>query len=174
MTLPKPLLYLLLALPITLFYGATYGTALSRSGIIASVLLLITLAAPLLRRRLPHLLRHRRALGVAAFLYSALHLAIYLFRNSDRALSAALTPELLTGWLAFLVWAALAFTSRDAAVRAMGPRWRKLHRLSWPAAWLLFLHWFLTAFDPWPGAILFGAALAALTLLRARKRYRSP
>ena len=172
MTSSKPFLYLLLLLPLALFYSTSYGTALSRSGIISAILLLLTLVAPLLRRRFPALLRHRRAFGVAAFLYAALHLAIYLVRNSDRALPAALTPELLTGWLAFFVWTALALTSRDAAVRAMGPRWRKLHRLSWPAAWMLFLHWFLTAYDPWPGAILFGVALAALTLLRARKRYR--
>ena len=172
MTPSRALLYLLLALPLLLLPGQSYGSALSRSGVVAAVLVLVTFAMPLLRARFPRLVRWRRAVGVAAFLYAGLHLLIYLLRNWERAWATAWTPELLSGWVAFLMWAALAFTSRDAAVRAMGVRWRKLHRLSWPAAWLLFLHWFLTAFDPWPGAVLFGSALAALTLFRVHRRYR--
>lgn len=167
----KHLVWLILALPAVPLALSSYGYALSRTGILSAVLILVTLAAPYLRRVLPGAMCHRRAIGVAGFGYAALHLAIYLSRKWEEALPAALGPDLLTGWVAFAVFAALALTSTNRAVRAMGPRWRRLHRFTWPASALVAAHWWLTAFDPVP-AIAFTAALGVLLALRVRRSYR--
>lgn len=66
--------------------------------------------------------RRRRWLGVAAFLYAALHTLLYVLdMGTLRAvLGEALVPGILTGWLAFIVFVPLAATSNDRSVRAMG------------------------------------------------------
>ena len=166
----KYIFWLILTLPALLLIGTDYGYALSRSGVTAAVFVLATLAAPHVRRWFPGLMCHRRAIGVAAFGYSALHLTIYLSRKWPEALDAATGQDLLTGWIAFVIYAALAVTSRDKAVRAMGPRWKRLHKLTWAASALLAAHWVLSAFDPLVGW-LFAGAVAGLWLLgRVRRR----
>jgi sulfoxide reductase heme-binding subunit YedZ len=72
---------------------------------------------------------------------------------------------LLTGWIAFLIFAALAITSNDASVRLLKRGWKKLHMLVYLGALLTFAHWVLTAFDPLLGYIHAGV-LAAIETLR--------
>ena len=79
----------------------------------------------------------------------------YLFKLGDasRVLKEVGEIGMLTGWLAMLIFGALAITSNDASVRAMGKRWKSLHRFVYAAAILTLLHWILTAFDPTEGYI---------------------
>ena len=93
----------------------------------------------------------------------------YVVRKSDLQLIVieGLDAGLRTGWIAYLVFIALAVTSNDVSVRALGRKWRKLHRLVYAAAVLTYLHWVLTAFDPTVG-YLHGAV--AIFLLMARWR----
>jgi sulfoxide reductase heme-binding subunit YedZ len=79
---------------------------------------------------------------------------------------------LLTGWIAFLVFIALAVTSNDASVRALGRTWRRLHKAVYAAAVLTYLHWVLTAFDPTMGYV-HGAAAVLLLLARLRGARRA-
>lgn len=163
-------------------YGAEtvyYGEYLHWTGVQSARLLLLTLAVSPLLRLLPRaaairwLMRRRRDIGLVTFFYALAHTAAYLGRKSDLQLIASegLEAGLLTGWIAFLVFIALAVTSNDASVRAMGRKWRSLHKTVYVAAILTYLHWVLTAFDPTAG-YLHGAVAVVLLLARLRRARR--
>lgn len=154
-----------------------YGEFIHITGDWSARLLILTLSVTPLRKLLPKqrwtawLLRQRRYFGVAVFAYAVPHLVAYLARLADaaRILSEGVEPGMLTGWIAMLIFAALAVTSNNAAVRRLGKRWKTLHRLVYAGAVLTFLHWVLLAFDPLQGYIHAGALLA-IQFLRLVKR----
>lgn len=167
-------LWFLLALPLAVLtwdygFGETYyGGYVHLTGRIAAWLLLLALAP--LRLSFPGaawprlLLAHRRAIGVAVFAYAAAHLIAYLARQDWARIAGDLgSLDMVSGWIAFFVFAALAATSNDAAVRRLRHYWKSLHRLVHPAALLVFLHWAWTAFDPF----LAWCHIGALMLLEA-------
>mgnify|MGYP001806854487 FL=1 len=177
----RPLLWLVLALPGVWIawrwlvtpdlYG--FGHAIGDTGDWAAWLLLLALAATPLRlvfRRqgwTTWLLRRRRDIGVASFVYAAGHTAIYLLDKASLAtvLAEAADVAMLTGWLALAIFIPLAVTSNDKAVRALKRSWKRLHRLVYPAAILTVVHWVLAAFDP-TTAYVFLAILVVLELVR--------
>ena len=175
------ILWVVLVLPLAwqtwLYRSETiyYGEYLHWSGVQSARLLLLTLAiTPLLRffPRLPAirwLMRRRRDLGLVTFVYAGAHTVAYLLNKSDlqRILAESLEVGLLTGWIAFLIFIALAITSNDASVRSMGRSWRRLHKAVYVSALLTFAHWVLTAFDPTAG-YMHAAALVLLLLARVR------
>lgn len=130
--------------------GGTHPAELLHgSGELSARLMLVALMLTPLRRLLPRmrwldwLRRQRRALGVAAFGYAALHLIFYLLdmetlRNVLAEISAT---GIWTGWLAFVLFVPLAITSNDASVRYLGRSWQRLHYLVYPAALLTLAHW---------------------------------
>ncbi len=186
MPIDRWLLWLVLTLPLasmTWRYAAAtvyYGEFLHWTGVQSARMLLLTLAVTPLVRLLPRarlarwLLRRRRDLGLITFAYALAHTVAYLVRKGDPALIAkeAVDVSLLTGWVAFLVFIALAATSNDASVRRLGRTWRRLHTAVYAAAVLTFLHWVLTAFDPTAGFLHF-AVLTGLLLMRIKYRRRS-
>ena len=89
------------------------------------------------------LLRNRRAIGVAAFLYGCLHLVLYLVSSGNLATvwRQINWTYIWLGWLAFVLLIPLAATSTNAAMRRLGGKWKRLHRLAYLAAALTFLHW---------------------------------
>lgn len=145
-----------------------YGEFIHVTGELSARVLMVTLAVTPLRRLFPKqrwtawLLKQQRYLGLAAFAYALPHMIAYIVRLKDvqRILGESIEPGMLTGWLAMLIFVALAVTSNNASVRALGKRWKWLHRWVYLAAILTFLHWVLTAFDPLSGyvhaAILLG------------------
>ena len=155
-----------------------YGEIVHFTGVLATRLLIVTLAATPLRLMLPNarwtawLTQRRRYFGVATFGYAALHTAIYLARKGPDVLTEAMEPGLLTGWLAFAAFAPLAITSNDALVRKLGRVWKRVHRLVYVAAALTFAHWLLVAFDVVPGLIHL-AVLVALESYRVWERLQS-
>ena len=177
----RPLLWLVLALPALLIawrwamtpdsYGV--GHAIGDSGDWAAWLLMLTLAVTPLRLLFGKhgwaklLARRRRDIGVASFVYAAGHTLIYLVDRKSLATvwEQAQGFDMLAGWLALAIFAPLAATSNDIAVRALKRSWKKLHRLVYPAAVLTFAHWALSAFDP-TTAYLHIAGLAAIEIVR--------
>ena len=150
-----------------------YGEVLHSTGEISARLMMVAMAAtPLLLilpgRAFPRwLVKNRRYVGVASFMYAALHTAIYVERTalpSDILAEAAL-PEYWTGWVALIILMVLALTSNDAAVLWLKRSWKKLHRLVYLAAVLIFAHWVLVAFNRAP-------AIAHLGLLGALECFR--
>ncbi|MBE2277885.1 MAG: protein-methionine-sulfoxide reductase heme-binding subunit MsrQ [Rhodobacteraceae bacterium] len=147
-----------------------------RLGKIALWFLLGGLAITPLRRLAGlNLLRFRRAVGLLGFFYVALHLVAWLWLDmgllwSQAAVDLVKRPYLLFGITAFVLLIPLALTSNDAAVRRLGPGWRRLHRLVYPAVGLGMVHylWQMKVITG-EGWIWAGAA-TALLVLRFRPR----
>ncbi|NGM44170.1 iron reductase [Rhodobacter sp. SGA-6-6] len=110
------------------------------------------------------LMHHRRDIEVAAFLYAALHTAVYVIdRGSlDRIVAALPETFIWTGWLAMLLFLPLGLTSNGLSQRWLRGGWKGLQRLAWPAAVLVLIHW--AALHDWggwtPALIHFGPLLA--------------
>lgn len=119
------------------------------------------------RRWLAFLLRHRRAIGVAAFFYTLAHLALYVIDMADWAAIAdeATAPAMIAGWLAAAAMMVPALLSTDSAMRQLGPAWKRLQRFAYPAALLTILHWALVH-DGFGEALLHVAPLVFLQLAR--------
>src|SRR5471030_2504991 len=118
-------------------------------GFTACVLLAVVLTFTPLRVLFPKwgvalaLNRHRRLVGVSAFVYAALHLTTHLVYEGGVGILASdiKKPFLLTGLTAFTILLVLAATSFNAAVRWLGGRrWKNLHRLAYVAAALVAYH----------------------------------
>ena len=151
----KPLLWALLAMPAAHILYRLLGEDLlpdelvGPSGAWAARLIVFALMLTPLSILLPRaraigwLVRRRRAFGVAAFCYALLHLALYAAEmESVRNVLAELPlPGIWTGWAALLLMLPLALTSNDASMRALKRGWKKLHRLAYPAALLVLIHW---------------------------------
>lgn len=177
----RPVLWLVLALPGLWMIGRWtvtpelygYGHIIGDTGEWAAWLLMLTLAVTPIRLMFRRqswaqwLMRRRRDLGVASFAYAAGHTIIYLIRKGslDIMLAELSTPYILVGWLALALFVPLAVTSNDIATRALKQSWKRLHRLVYPAAILVFLHWVLLAYDP-ATAYTHIAILAAIELVR--------
>lgn len=148
-----------------------YGEFVHVTGEFSARLLILTLAVTPLRLMFPQrnwtrwLMRSRRYIGVATFAYAVPHLIAYLVKlgSTAKILEEALEPGLWTGWIALLIFLALAVTSNNASVSKLGKRWKRLHRLVYFGAILTFAHWVLVAFDPIPGLVHAGILLALET-----------
>ncbi len=112
-------------------------------------LLLVTLAVTPLREILgwPRLLAFRRMLGLFAFFYISMHFLFYLFVDQSldwRVLAEDIAerPFITVGFAALLLLIPLALTSTRRAMRRLGRRWQKLHRLVYPAAVLGCTHFY--------------------------------
>ena len=121
--------------------------------------------------RLIHL---RRALGLLAFAYMALHIGAWVVLDmgllwSQMLRDIARRPYLLFGTGAAVILLVLALTSNRASIRALGRNWNRLHRLVYIAAVLACLHWLwsLKIVAGWP--VWVTAAILGLLLLRLRR-----
>lgn len=135
---------------------------------------------PLRRLGGPSLIRYRRAIGLLAFHYAALHLTTYLVLDQGLdwvAIWADIVkrPYITVGMLAFIALVPLAVSSNGPAIRRLGPRWNRLHRLVYIAAAAGALH-FIMLVKVWPlEPLIYAALVAGLLLFRfqayARKRW---
>ena len=114
---------------------------------VAIWLLLLGLAISPARQllKLADLLRFRRMIGLYAFVYAMLHLLSYLAFILAWDWSAlwediAKRPYIIVGTIALVILLALAVTSYKAAMKFLGKRWKKLHRLVYLAVLLAVLH----------------------------------
>lgn len=124
---------------------------------------------PLLRFGRINLMRFRRALGLLAFTYAALHLASWVVLDmgllwSQMLRDVAKRPYLIFGALAFVMLLALAVTSNNASIRRLGRKWRSLHKLVYLAVPLVVIHW-QWALKVWEAAPIFWGGLTVLLLL---------
>jgi sulfoxide reductase heme-binding subunit YedZ len=116
-------------------------------GDVALKLILAGLAVTPMRQWLGlNLIGWRRALGVTAFFFVLAHFLVWAVLDVQR-LSAIWAdilerPYVTIGMAGFLTLIPLAATSNNWSLRKLGPiRWRKLHRLVYPAAVLGALHY---------------------------------
>ncbi|MDX5349120.1 MAG: ferric reductase-like transmembrane domain-containing protein [Paracoccaceae bacterium] len=123
------------------------------------------------------LLHHRRDIEVAAFLYAALHLAVYLIDRGtlDRVLEQLSQIRIWTGWLAFVIFVPLAVTSNNAAQRWLHAGWKTMQRMAYPAAVLVLIHWAaMKDWGSWPPALIHFGPLLALWAYRLWYWYLRP
>lgn len=153
-------IWLLLALPaVPMFYQfVTYdstrwlvrgsGEWAARFAIVSLMLTPLMIAFPKVRA-IRWLMHHRREIGMAAFLYAVVHLALIASRGTGLTLfSGGLAfPPALSGWIAFVLFAILAATSNDWCVHHMGLWWKRVQRLTYVAAIAFAIHWFLLERD---------------------------
>ena len=157
--IPTWVVYLSLALPIfLLFYWAVNGqlgpdpiNRLERDvGEIALQLIIASLVITPARRFLNiNLIKFRRAIGVMAFVYVAVHLGIWVVLDMSLLFAQMWEdiwkrPYITVGMVACLAMIPLAATSNDWSVRKMGAAsWRKLHKLAYPIAVLGAVHFIM-------------------------------
>jgi sulfoxide reductase heme-binding subunit YedZ len=156
-----------------------------RAGYWALIFLMISLAVTPLRRiaRFNQLVDVRRMIGVAAFIYIAAHLSLYvadqMFDLWKVATEIAKRLYLTIGFVALLGLAALAATSTDGMVRRLGgKRWQRLHSIIYGIGLLALTHFFQqTKADVWVPTFvagLFGWMMGYRLLVKFRKRRDEP
>jgi sulfoxide reductase heme-binding subunit YedZ len=90
----------------------------------------------------------RKWLGLWAFAFAVLHLAVYLYsiELSDGVDWTLLLRQMATqvylilGALSLLILSALALTSNQAAMRLLKQNWKRLHRLVYGAGAMVVIH----------------------------------
>jgi len=150
-----------------------------RTGKAALVLLVLSLAATPANTLLGFrpALKIRRALGLYAFMYVALHFLVFI--GLDYGFDLSLIWEAifekryaLVGFATFLILLPLAITSTKGWMARLGKKWKKLHRLVYLAACLAVIHyvWLVKADtrEPWAfgGIVLFLLAVRLPSIRR--------
>jgi methionine sulfoxide reductase heme-binding subunit len=140
-----------------------------RLGELGLQFLLASLTITPLRRLGVNLMRFRRAFGLLAFGYVALHLVAWVWldmglRWSEVATDLWKRPYVILGMLGFAALVPLALTSTNAAIRRMGPKaWGRLHRLAYLALGAGLLHLVLLS-KVWTAELLVYVALGIVLL----------
>jgi sulfoxide reductase heme-binding subunit YedZ len=117
-------------------------------------------------------LRYRRTIGLFAFSYASLHLAVYAgvdqFFDVSAIVQDVVKRKFITiGMLAFALLLPLALTSTDRGVRRLGfVRWKRLHRLVYFAAAAGVVHFVWRVKADLREPLLFASALAVLLAVR--------
>ena len=126
-----------------------------QTGTWALTLLVISLTITPLRRltKWNELVRLRRMLGLFSFFYATLHMLTWVvffhfFDVNAMVEDVGMRPYITVGMATFLILFVLALTSNRYAVRRLGRRWQKLHRLVYVAAIGAVIHfWWLVKAD---------------------------
>lgn len=181
----KLLVWLILSLPLAaalVLYALTPdawpGDLLHPTGEWSARFIILALMVTPLRQLWPQsravrfLAHHRRAFGVAAFLYALAHTVAYMLDMGSLAdmLAELGAPAIWTGWAALLILVPLGLTSNDAAMRTLRSGWKRLQRLAYPAAVLTLLHWALVH-DGLAAALVHFVPLAFLQALRVIRQF---
>lgn len=171
---PTWVVYLLGLVPLAiLVWGAVFGglgpdpvKAIERGlGLRGLQFLLASLAITPLRRMGLNFLRLRRALGLLAFLYIALHLTAWIWldmglRWDEMLADLTRRPFVIAGMIGFAVLVPLALTSWNGAIRRMGAAaWARLHKLAYVAILAGMVHYILLS-KVWTGGLVVYTALA--------------
>lgn len=180
--MPTWAVYLLLSLPAPWYlYLAATGAmgvepikALEHAlGEFALQLAIVGLAVTPLRRVAGlNLLKFRRAIGLMTFFYVTLHLLVWLVLDvqilSQIWADIVKRPYITVGMSAFVLMLPLALTSNNRSVRALGPGWRKLHRLTYVAVLLGGVHYVMLVKGFQIEPLVYLGVILALLALRVR------
>ncbi|MEM7090958.1 MAG: protein-methionine-sulfoxide reductase heme-binding subunit MsrQ [Pseudomonadota bacterium] len=178
--IPVWAVYLIGALPAPwlLYLGMTGGLGVEpiealehRLGELALQLLILGLAVTPMRQYLGlNLMKFRRAIGVLAFTYVSLHLLVWLVLDVQLPgqiwADIIKRPYITVGMAAFLLLLPLAVTSNTWSVRRLGPKWRILHKLVYPAVFLGGLHYVMLAKGFQIEPLIYLALITILLVLR--------
>lgn len=151
----------------------------TRTGKAALILLVLSLACTPINTLFgfKRALRVRRALGLYAFVYVALHFLTFVgwdYGFDLDLLGPAIFDQrfVLPGFAAFLLLLPLAITSTRNWQRRLGKNWKWLHRLVYLANILAVLHFLWLVKDP-REPLRYGAVVALLLILRIPRARRA-
>ncbi len=147
-------------------------------GLVAIKLLIATLVVTPLRDLTGvSLIRFRRALGVTCFFYVLAHLGVWAILDVQSVsriwADIVKRPYITLGMAGFALLLPLAVTSNDRSLRRMGAAaWRRLHKLTYPAALLAGLHyvWLVKGFPLAPYLYLGVICLLLAARIKVRAR----
>ncbi len=128
------------------------------------------------------LARLRRMLGLFVFFYACMHLLAYAWFDMEFSVSGIVDdvikrPFILVGFVGWLLLLALAATSFNGAIRAMGARrWQMLHRSVYAIAGLAVLHffWMRSGKNDFAEVAVYAAIFAVLLGWRLWRRLSKP
>lgn len=143
--------------------------AYGEAGLIMMVAVL--LVTPLRKWTGLNMLKFRRAIGVTAFFFILAHFLVFAIldvQSLERVWTEVVKrPYVTVGMTSFLMLIPLAVTSNNLSMRKMGAAaWRKMHKLTYPAAILGGLHylWLVKGFQLEP--IIYLLAILGLVAVR--------
>lgn len=143
---------------------------LRTTGALTLVFLLVTLAVSPLRKIFGwnNLIKFRRMLGLFAFFYGFLHLITYSVFDKSFDFPVIIgdiwqRPFIAVGMLAFFLLVPLAVTSTNGMIKRLGGKnWARLHKLTYAAAVLGVVHFWMLVKSDLTYPLLFGLVLAGL------------
>lgn len=130
----------------------------------------------------PWPLRFRRMLGLFAFSYVMLHFLVYAILDQGLAWNFIVEdiierPYITVGIGALLLLLPLALTSTRRAMRRLGRRWAKIHKLIYPIAILGVWHYWWQVKQDWREPLVYASIVALLLgarLVRHNRRKVRP
>lgn len=145
-----------------------------RTGQSAIILLLLTLAVTPVANVTGYrkLIGVRKSLGLWAFAYAALHLAVFVGLEYGFSLeyilkdSLAKKPYIIVGSLALLIMLPLAITSTKYWMKRLGRNWKRLHKWIYAAGILAAIHYIWVVKIPIGKPTLYAVILAVLLIAR--------
>ena len=183
--LPVSLLYLILLIPIPLYFYWGIVNQLGpdplkflehKYGELGLVFLLITLSiSPLLRFAKFNLMKFRRCVGLVAFFYVISHICVYFFLDIGLSMDLLLSDlqkryYIIAGFFAFITLIPLALTSNNFSVRKLNIRiWNKIHSFVYVAIILSIFHFILMS-KTWTGELYFYTLVTVIILALKLKR----
>ena len=178
-SLPVPLVYLILLIPIPLYFCLGIINELGpdplrylehKYGELGLIFLLITLSiSPLLKYMNINLMKFRRCIGLVAFYYIVSHICVYFFLDIGLSLEILISDlkkryYIIAGFFAFITLIPMAATSNNIAVRKLKIRtWKKIHNFIYLAIILSIFHFILMS-KTWTTELYFYTAITLIIL----------
>ena len=122
-------------------------------------------------------IRARRTLGLYAFAYASIHFLIfigidYAFQLQFIFADLAAKCYILIGFIAYTILFFLAITSTIFWQKRLRKRWKWLHRLVYPSAVLVIIHYIIVVKANLIEPLIYGSILILLFVLRAPSVHR--
>lgn len=144
-------------------------------GVISLIAYIITLIPGIIKILFPtvkktriyrQLLKYRREIGVIAFFCALAHAYLMMQRRRFDLVDSSTLLLNFEGMVTLAVFALLAITSNNFSVRRLRKNWKRLHRLTYGAMFLLAWHVLVKMAGHWSWATPLSAiAIVAITVL---------
>ncbi len=117
------------------------------------------------------LLKNRRPIGLWTFTLSAGHACVVLYQQAPNLSELEFYRKSISGILLIFIFALLAITSNNWSIRKLQKNWKRLHSLTYLAAFLVPWHISAKMADKWSVVTLLcmGLAISVISLWTLRR-----
>ncbi|MGB3789032.1 MAG: ferric reductase-like transmembrane domain-containing protein [Phormidesmis sp.] len=95
------------------------------------------------------LIRNRRSIGLWTFALSVAHACIILYQQAPHLSEVEFYRKSISGLLLLFIFSLLAITSNNWSIRKLQKNWKRLHSLTYVAAFLIPWHICAKMVDQW-------------------------